>query len=114
MRVIDFGSGRAVSIAEFGSRRASAQPLGHGAGETHVYAVHIDAGGEIGPHPAGYGQLFLVIAGAGWVAGGDGVRVPVGTNQGAVIGRGELHAKGSESGLTAIMIQVAELAAAES
>ena len=50
--------------------------------------------------------------GSGWVSGSDGVRRPLGVGRGAFIGRGEVHAKGSESGLTAIMVQLTDLAAA--
>jgi hypothetical protein len=74
-----------------------------------VHWVHIQAGGCIGAHQAGFGQLFLVVAGSGWVAGADGVRVAVNTGQGAYFERGENHSKGSESGLAAIMVQVADL-----
>jgi quercetin dioxygenase-like cupin family protein len=109
MYVIDFGASRAAPITEYASHGASAVPLADGAGEAHVYALHFSAGGEIGPHPAGIGQLFLVIRGDAWVAGGDGVRRAVGAGQGAVIARGEVHAKGSGAGCTAIMIQLAEL-----
>ena len=112
MHITSFGPERAHPTAEYGSRGASAQPLADGAGEAHVYAVHLGADGEIGPHPAGFGQLFLVVSGEAWVAGGDGVRHPVRAGQGAVIARGEVHGKGSEVGCTAIMIQLAELAPA--
>ena len=98
MHVIDFGPEQGAPITEYASRGATAQPLAHGAGETHVYAVHLEAGGEIGPHPAGIGQLFLVVAGSGWVGGADGVRWPLRAGQGAVISRGEVHAKGATPG----------------
>lgn len=111
MELLDFSRSRAVPITEFASRGAAAVPLGDGAGEAHVYAVHLEPGGVIGPHPAGFGQLFLVVAGAGWVAGADGVRHPVGAGQGVYIARGEVHAKGAaaSTGVTAIMVQVQEL-----
>jgi quercetin dioxygenase-like cupin family protein len=109
MHVIDFSSEHAVRIGEYASRGASAQRLADGTGEAHVYAVHLGPGGEIGPHPAGFGQLWLVVAGEGWVAGADGVRHSVRAGQGAVVARGEVHAKGSEAGCTAIMVQLAEL-----
>jgi quercetin dioxygenase-like cupin family protein len=109
MHVIDFGLEHAAPITDYASRGASAHALADGAGEAHVYVVHLAAGGEIGAHPAGFAQLFLVVAGAGWVTGADGVRHAVRAGQGAVIARGEMHAKGSRPGCTAIMIQVAEL-----
>jgi quercetin dioxygenase-like cupin family protein len=109
MHVFDFGPERATPITEYASRGAAAQPLAGGAGESHVYAVHLDAGGVIGPHPAGFGQLWLVVVGDGWVAGADGLRHPVSAGQGAAIAQGEVHAKGSDAGCTAIMIQLAGL-----
>ena len=112
MHLIDFGPERAAPITEYASRRAGALSLADGAGEAHLYAVHLDAGGEIGAHPAGFGQLWLVVAGEGWVAGSDGVRHPVRAGMGALFARGEMHAKGSESGCAAIMIQLAELTSA--
>jgi len=74
-----------------------------------VYAVHFAPGGHIGQHPAGFGQLFCAVLGAGWVAGADGVRHEVRAGQAAVIARGEVHAKGSDTGLTALMVQIADL-----
>jgi quercetin dioxygenase-like cupin family protein len=112
MHLIDFSPTRATPIEEYASRGANAQLLADGAGEAHVYAVHLAAGGEIGPHPAGFGQLFLVVAGEGWVAGADGTRHAVRAGQGAAIAQGEVHAKGSEAGCSAVMIQLTHLAPA--
>jgi quercetin dioxygenase-like cupin family protein len=109
MHVIDFGPERAAPITEYASRGASAQPLADGAGEAHVYALHLEPGGEIGAHPAAFGQLFLVVTGSGWVAGADGVRHDLPAGQGAVLARGEVHAKGSATGCSALMIQLAAL-----
>jgi quercetin dioxygenase-like cupin family protein len=71
--------------------------------------VYFEAGGVIGPHEAGFGQLFLPLAGSGWVAGADGEHVAIGEGEAAFISRGEVHAKGSETGLTALMVQVRDL-----
>lgn len=109
MHIVDFAPDYAAPITEYHSHAASAQPLGDGHGEAHVYAVHFGPGGHIGPHPAGFGQLFCVIGGAGWVAGADGVQHELRTGQAAVIARGEMHAKGSHTGLTALMVQIADL-----
>ena len=109
MHVIDFGSDNAVPITTYASRGASAQSLADGLGESHVYAVHLAGGGEIGAHVAGFGQLFLVITGTAWVAGADGIRRPLRAGEGAVITRGEVHGKGSDTGCSAVMIQIAEL-----
>lgn len=88
---------------------ASSIKLAEGGGEAHAYVVHLEPGGEIGPHEAGFGQLFFAVAGNGWVAGGDGERVPLAEGEAAFIRRGEIHSKGSENGLKALMVQVRDL-----
>jgi quercetin dioxygenase-like cupin family protein len=112
MRLLDFTPGRGTSISVYESHGAYALPLGEGHGEGHVYCIQIEPGGVIGSHEAGSGQLFLVVAGSGWVSGPDRVRQPLGVGCGAFITRGEVHAKGSDTGLTAIMVQLTDLAAA--
>ena len=109
MRIVDFSREQSQPISQFDSKSAASVALADGAGEAHVYSVYIDAGGRIGPHPAGFGQLFLVVDGEGWIAGADGRRVTLTAGQGAHFARGEVHSKGSETGMTAIMVQVAEL-----
>ena len=112
MRLLDFTPGHDTPITVYDSHGAYALLLGEGRGEAHAYCIRIEPGGAIGPHEAGFCQLFLVVAGSGWVSGGDGLQRPIGVGRGAFITRGEVHAKGSDTGLTAIMLQVTELAAA--
>lgn len=90
-------------------RLASSLEVAEGQGEAHAYVVHFEAGGEIGPHEAGFGQLFFAVRGSGWVAGGDGRRQALAEGEAALITRGEVHSKGSESGMTALMVQVRDL-----
>jgi quercetin dioxygenase-like cupin family protein len=85
--------------------------VAEGAGEAHAYVLYFEPGGEIGPHEAGYGQLFYAASGNGWVAGADGRRHPLAEGEAALITRGEVHSKGSESGMTAFMVQVRDLRA---
>src|SRR5262249_37893214 len=100
---------RAEPIESFQSVRAYSARLGDGEGEAHVYCLRFDPGGMIGEHPAGFGQLFLITEGSGWVIGQDGKRVELSAGQGAYFSRGEIHSKGSDAGMTAIMIQVKKL-----
>lgn len=111
MQILTWPSDAAVPIGEFGSQAAAAFPLASGSGEAHAYVVFLAPGGVIGPHPAGFGQLFVPLAGTGWVAGADGARRQVGPGQAACIARGEVHSKGSDRGLTALMVQVRDLVA---
>ncbi|HEX3556951.1 MAG TPA: hypothetical protein VIA62_27315 [Thermoanaerobaculia bacterium] len=46
---------------------------------------------------------------SGWAMGADGHRVELRAGQGVRFERGENRSKGSETGMTAIMIQVSEL-----
>ena len=101
---------RAAEITDYESHGASAGRLADGFGEAHSYVVHFEPGGAIGRHEAGYGQLFIVVVGDGWVSGDDGVQVEVRAGDVALIDRGEQHAKGSASGMTAVMVQVRDLA----
>ncbi len=105
MQVVDFTSDHARPIEQFESVGSSAVPLGHGGGESHVYAVHFEAGGRIGPHPAGFAQLFLVVEGRGWAAGADGHRIELRAGQGAYFEKGEIHSKGAHDPMVAIMVQ---------
>ena len=114
IRLVDFTAQSARTIEQFASTGASSVTLAHGNGESHAYAVHFAPGGTIGPHPAGFDQLFLVVEGAGWVAGADGVRISVGTNCGAFVPKGEVHSKGSETGMLALMVQASKFSLAES
>jgi quercetin dioxygenase-like cupin family protein len=90
-------------------RDTSSLEIAAGDGEAHAYVLYFGPGGEIGPHEAGFGQLFLALSGEGWVAGGDGIRQALATGDAAFISRGEIHSKGSEFGMTALMVQVREL-----
>ena len=109
MRVIQFGDTHAAPITQFSSVGAASVHLADGAGAAHAYCLHFAPGGAIGPHVAGFGQLFLVVAGDAWAAGVDGLRVPLRTGEGAVFERGELHSKGSVGGGTVIMVQMEQI-----
>lgn len=113
MRILRFDSSLAERIGArpYEVKDVSSIKLAEGDGEAHAYVLYIEPGGEIGPHEAGFGQLLFAVSGNGWVAGGDDVRVALSEGRAAFISRGEIHSKGSETGLTALMIQVRDLAA---
>jgi quercetin dioxygenase-like cupin family protein len=68
MRVIHFFQKDAQRISEFQSHGAFALPVASGVGEFHIYQLYFEAGGQIGPHPAGFDQLFTVLSGSGWIS----------------------------------------------
>ena len=57
----------AHAITEFDSRDATIGGVARCAGEARVSLLRLAAGGAVGEHPAGSAQLFLVVAGSGWV-----------------------------------------------
>jgi RimJ/RimL family protein N-acetyltransferase len=106
MRIIEFSPQMMQPITQFQSTGAASTLLAVGAGETRVHGVRFEPAGQMGSHPTGSAQLFLIVRGDGWVMGGDGRRVNVATGQGAFFERGEQHAKGSDRGMVALMVQV--------
>lgn len=109
MTIIDLQTAALEPIQAFESIAASSAEIAAGAGEAHVHVVRIEAGGVIGPHEAGFGQFFLVVSGLGWAAGANGERWTLHAGQAAYIERGEMHSKGAQSDLVALMVQVGDL-----
>ncbi len=105
MQIVTFSRNHMRPITVYDATGASNLRIGGGSGESHVYALRFEPGGSIGAHPAGYGQLFLIVEGSGWAAGADGRRVPLNAGEGAYFSPGELHSKGSDAGCTVIMVQ---------
>lgn len=60
-RIIKFDRSVARTIENYGARSTKSVHLGSGTGKSHAYALHFDAGGEIGEHETGFGQLFVVV-----------------------------------------------------
>jgi quercetin dioxygenase-like cupin family protein len=109
VRVVEFTPELAEPISLFESVASSSVAVGNGSGEMHVYAVHFKANAQIGMHPTGFCQLFLVVQGSGWAAGEDGQRINLSAGQGVFFERGEMHSKGSETGMVAIMVQATRI-----
>ena len=109
MRIVSLANLARVPVSDFGSNAVRSAAVAHGAGESHCYVLDVAPGGVIGPHEAGFGQLLTPLEGDGWVAGPDGTRQPLPHGAVAIIERGELHSKGSVSGMLALMIQLYEL-----
>ena len=109
--VIRFDPVVADVISDFGSTGASSVHLGSGAGESHAYVLHFDPGGEIGPHEAGFDQLFVVVSGDAWLTVDD-TTVELTSGEAGVVRRGAMHAKGSRGGATVVMVQMFTMARA--
>jgi quercetin dioxygenase-like cupin family protein len=109
VRRVDTRSLLLEPIRTYSAHGSESAALADGGGEAHVHWLRFEAGGEIPRHEAGFGQLFYVVSGSGWIEGGDGRRVDVSAGDAVFFERGEQHAKGSAHGMTALMLQVREL-----
>ena len=114
VQVLSEHASRLEDVLTYEAHDTSAVRLADGYGEAHAYLLQFKAGGAIGRHEAGYGQLFIVLTGQGWVSGHDGLRAEVAIGDVVLFDRGEQHAKGSDTGMTAVMVQVGDLAATDS
>lgn len=104
MELLSFDAAAGHRIDRFGSDFVLS-PLMGSTDAARTACFHVPPGGQVGEHDAMTSQLFCVVAGAGWVSGGDGVRVPIGPFEAAWWVPGERHAAGSEDGLVAIVIE---------
>ena len=108
MEVIDVSALGWVDVTWDDARLAEAASIAFGHGEAHVRALRIEAGGEVGAHETGFGQLFVPIHGRGWVREGEHEAI-VEVGQAAYLPRGVIHAKASDVGLLALVVQVGDL-----
>ena len=84
-------------------------PLTVPEGDAHVVCVRLGPGGVLGRHAAGAAQAFVVVQGEGWSSGADGARVALAAGTAVFWEAGEEHETGSESGLTAIIVEAERL-----
>jgi hypothetical protein len=78
-------------------------------GGLRIACMHIGPGGVVGYHQAVTPQLFLVVAGTGWVRGTEPEYTPIGPNMAAFWAAGEWHESGSDTGMTAIVCEGASV-----
>lgn len=90
VEVFRFGEDVSVPVAKFGSVLRVAPLTGRDAQGT-VQVAYLPVGGRVGRHPASSDTLFAVVAGSGWVSGGEGQRRPVWAGYGVRWEVGEDH-----------------------
>ncbi|MEJ2756843.1 MAG: cupin domain-containing protein [Anaerolineales bacterium] len=93
-------------IVHFDSRRLIQAPLAKLSAPAHISCMYLEAGGVIGLHQATIPQLFAVVEGEGWVQGKSGERIPIQKGQAVYWEAGEWHETTTDSGLTAIVIEL--------
>lgn len=109
MQTFNFGRDVATLIDRHASVGASQVQLGRSTDEAHVNVVYLEAGGVLGEHEAPTPQLFVVVDGAGWVSSEDGEQREVSAGMAILWSKGELHAAGTATGMTAVIVQALEL-----
>jgi quercetin dioxygenase-like cupin family protein len=109
VEVLGFPRESAVSIDRFESQRAAVNHLARVQGAGSVVVIRLEAGGVVGRHPAVKTQLFVVVAGDGFVSGEDGADVPIGQGEAALWRAGEVHESRTDSGMTAVVIEIEDV-----
>ena len=105
MRVFRFDMEAGYPIERFDSGNAVFSRIVRTDSPVSVGCIHLGADSVVGYHPAVVNQLFLVVAGKGWVRGEEELRIPITAGQAVFWTAGEGHESGSESGMTAIVIE---------
>ncbi|MGD8189944.1 cupin [Brevibacillus ginsengisoli] len=95
-------------IKAFNSTNFIMSRIGH-LEEVHLGLMHIGENGVVGYHQAVTPQMFLVVAGEGWVRGEEQERTPIRAGQAAFWQTGEWHESGSLHGMTVIVIESSSL-----
>jgi quercetin dioxygenase-like cupin family protein len=107
MQIYRFDQKVGRSIETFGSQGITMSPIQHlqNLEVLSIVSMHLSPGGILGYHPATLPQLFLVVQGEGWVRGEENTRTPISAGQAAFWVQGEGHESGSDTGMTAIVIE---------
>jgi hypothetical protein len=74
-------------------------------GAAKVSCFHLAPNGKVGYHQAVTPQLFLVVQGSGWARDEVSEPIPVTANQAVFWDKDEWHESGTNTGLTAIVIE---------
>ncbi|RIJ63338.1 cupin [Rummeliibacillus sp. TYF005] len=109
MKILEFGKEKAKEITNYNSVSAFYSKLMKTQSPTNMGFINIEQGGIVGYHKAPVPQLFIVVEGEGWVEGEDQKRKAIKSGQGVFWKKGEGHISGSETGLTALVLQAEEL-----
>lgn len=105
MQIFRFDADSGVPIDLYASVDATFNRILKSEQPLTVGAIHVAPQGIVGYHEAHENQLFLVVRGSGWVTGDDRKRAYIGAGMAAFWTAGESHESGTETGMTAIVIE---------
>ncbi|MBM6995988.1 cupin domain-containing protein [Paenibacillus sp. DXFW5] len=117
MKLFRFDQSVGRSIDKFGSKNLVITPILRIL-ERHIDVVQISSmnmnpGGLIGGHEAHGPQLFIVVAGEGFITGRENLRIPIQSGQMAFWETGEWHEVMTIKGMSAIVIESDQLSPEE-
>ncbi len=109
MKIFRFDADIGQPVRGFGSHDVSLSRILRTTNDVQIGCFYGQPGGVIALHQAVGPQLLLVVQGQGWIRGKDEPRTPVHAGQTVYWKDGEWHETGSESGMTAIVVEGPEL-----
>ena len=105
MQIIGFDQSSALKSDRFGGSGVMISRIVRLRSETQASLLFFEPGSRVGDHPAATQQLFLVVAGQGWVRSEEGQPVPIQVGEGALWETGERHESGTDEGMTVMIIE---------
>ena len=105
MKIFRFDSGVGRSIDQYNSTGFILSKVVHLFDKAVLNCAYLNANGVIGYHQAAIPQLFLVVQGVGWVRGEFTEKTAIKTGQASFWEKNEWHESGTETGMTAIIIE---------
>lgn len=113
MKIYRFDAEAGRTIEMHGSLNFILSPIVRTAEPAQVSCFHLGPKGVVGYHQATIPQLLAVVQGEGWVRGQDSERRPITAGQAAYWVGGEWHESGTETGMTAVVVESASLKPAQ-
>lgn len=108
MKILPFTPETAQPLTAYGSHHALIKRVLR-TSTCHAVIIYIEAGGVVAYHQAVENQLFMVVDGEGWVRGDSEERIAIQSGQAAFWVAGEYHESGSDTGMTAIVLEGPDL-----
>jgi quercetin dioxygenase-like cupin family protein len=105
MKIFRFDPEVGSTIDKFGSEKAIISRVVHLEDEAVIQCVYLRPNGKIGYHQAATQQLFLLVEGNGWVRGKSDQKFTIKVGQAAFWEKDEWHESGTETGMTAVIIE---------
>ena len=113
MNIFRFDSDVGKEIEQFGSVKVIISKVVHLEAEAMINCVYLRPNGKIGYHQAATRQLFLLVEGQGWVRSESAEKHAVREGQAVFWEKDEWHESGTETGMTAVIIEGVSIDPAE-